>query len=92
MSTWRQLISEALVEAGEIVKGKDFSAKLIWTPEDLDWDREFDSDYGCMEGHPFTAWSKTRVYFPVDYDGAEWVGSVPRNPCDEVTEHMGGGG
>jgi hypothetical protein len=50
----------------------------------------FDCGYGLSSGKPFTAWTDKRVYFPVVYDGAEWVGSVPRNPCDEATPHHGG--
>lgn len=37
----------------------------------------------------FTIWTSDRVYFPVQYDGMGWVGSVPRNPCDEATSPMG---
>jgi len=57
--------------------------------EKLDYD--FDSGYGCEYGPCFTCWTKDRVYFPVKYDGSEWISSVPRHPCDEVTGHQGGG-
>lgn len=50
----------------------------------------FDDGYGCSEGIPFTLWTKNRVYFPVVYDGAEWVGSVSRNPDGKPTYHLGG--
>lgn len=50
----------------------------------------FDSSYGSTNGSYFTAWTKNRVYFPACYDGSEWVDSVPRNPCDQVTPHVGG--
>lgn len=46
--------------------------------------------YGLASGVPFTAWTKTRVFFPVVYAGEEWVGSAPRDPCDEALEHQGG--
>src|SRR5690606_32833115 len=47
-----------------------------------DWlDDEFDNGYGGTEGHKFTLWTKSRVYFPINYDGSESCGSVPRNPC-----------
>ncbi len=42
-------------------------------------------------GVPFTAWTEDRVYFPVTYDGDERIGSAPRNPINEATEHFGGG-
>lgn len=58
------------------------------TEEELN--RKFDDEYGAPDGKQFTAWSKKYVYFPVVYDGAEWVGRSPRNPCDEVTNHVGG--
>ena len=54
-------------------------------------DVAFDAGYGSSHGPQFTAWTADRVYFPVVYDGAEWVGSVPRNPCGQATEHVGGG-
>tara|TARA_R110002012_G_scaffold318308_1_gene536366 strand:+ start:16958 stop:17203 length:246 start_codon:yes stop_codon:yes gene_type:complete len=51
---------------------------------------EFDEGYGIEQGKAFTAWGVDRVYFPVMYDGAEWVDSVPRDPCNEATMHVGG--
>lgn len=53
-------------------------------------DKLFHPGHGGREGLAFTAWTKQRVYFPVVYDGAEWVGSAPRDPCDEATGHVGG--
>lgn len=50
-------------------------------------DYEFDDGFGVPEGPPFTLWTKNRVYFPIEYDGAEGVASVPRNPCDERINH-----
>lgn len=52
---------------------------------------EFNTGYGNQKGEPFTAWGEKFVYFPVCYDGAEWVGSAPRNPCEVKTYHQGGG-
>lgn len=80
MSTWRELINEAL-NGDELISS---------TLTDNEMDVEFSSGYGSSAGKPFTAWSETRVYFPVVYDGAEWVGSAPRNPCDEACTHSGG--
>lgn len=53
-------------------------------------DYNFDSGFGDTEGFAFTAWTKNRVYFPACYAGSEWIHSVPRNPCNEATEHIGG--
>lgn len=86
-STWRDLISDAMRKHGET-----FDDIIAYTPKDLDWDKEFDDGYGIAEGRPFTAWTPLRVYFPAVYDGAEWASSIPRDPCEEVTEHVGGGG
>lgn len=52
----------------------------------------FDCGFGGTNGPRFTVWTKTRVFFPVCYDGAEWVESVSRDPTFfEVTDHVGGG-
>jgi hypothetical protein len=51
---------------------------------------EFYAGYGSSRGAPFTLWTMARVYFPVTYDGKESVKSVPRDPCDELTDHVGG--
>lgn len=81
-TTWRKLITEAITAREDTF--------IAWTLTDDDADRAFDSGYGGSEGEPFTAWGKRYVYFPVVYDGAEWVGSAPRDPCDEKTDHVGG--
>jgi hypothetical protein len=52
---------------------------------------EFDGGFGCAEGQPFTLWTRNYVYFPSQYDGAEWVSYVSRNPDGKATEHVGGG-
>lgn len=62
-----------------------------FAPEGLDLDKTFHSGYGGTNGEPFLAWSDDRVFFPVKYDGAEWVCSVPRNPVAQGQEHVGGG-
>lgn len=85
MATWREMLE---AEAEKREEGFD---SLVIAIEDGALDREFDDGFGGTEGVPFTAWGPKFVYFPVCYDGAEWVGSVPRNPSDEKTEHLGGG-
>lgn len=60
------------------------------TMTDKEMNKEFDSGYGGTRGVPFTVWTKNTVYFPICYDGAEWVGSVSRNPDGKSTEHQGG--
>ena len=56
-------------------------------PDDDSFDREFDSGFGSTEGHPFCVWTTSRVYFPIEYDGAEGVVSVSRNPDGKVVNH-----
>lgn len=83
LTTWRRLLgAEVLEHPGETI--------IACTLDDAALDKEFDSSFGWSQGEPFTAWSQNRVYFPLVYDGAEWVGSAPRNPCDEATPHLGG--
>lgn len=81
-TTWKILIDEELEKIGE----KLISCTL--TEEELN--TYFDPDYGGTEGKPFTAWTENWVLFPICYDGAEWVGKAPRNPCDIKMEHQGG--
>ena len=79
MANWGKLILEEATE--EIV---------FCTLTDEELQEEFHDGYGGHEGKPFTAWSENYVYFPVVYDGSEWVGKAPRNPCNEATNHIGG--
>jgi hypothetical protein len=54
------------------------------------WSEEFDAGYGGSQGKPVLAWSEKYVYFPVVYDGAEWIERAPRNPQDDGQSHVGG--
>ena len=80
--TWRELIDEEAQNHGEAI--------IACTLSDKELDVPFYDGFGSSEGASFTAWSASRVFFPVVYDGAEWVASVPRNPCSEATTHVGG--
>lgn len=86
LTCWKTLIKEALAYAGECW---DDVVSTTLSEEGLL--RRFDDNFGCEEGEPFTLWTSSRVYFPVVYDGAEWVSSVPRYPNGEKTKHVGGG-
>lgn len=85
MANWRAMILEK-ADGEEVLE-------CTLSPEGMS--KEFDAGYGGTEGLPFTAWSATRVFFPVQYDGSEWVGAVPRNPTPRALkspcEHEGGG-
>ena len=80
MATWRELINGAL----------DGDVLIANTLTEEEMDEGFYAGYGDAQGRSFTAWSETRVYFPAVYDGQEWVSSAPRNPSDEVCDHVGG--
>ena len=80
MATWRGKLAGSRVTEWEAV-----------APNEAALDEEFDARYGGPEGPNFLVWTTTHVWFPVCYDGAEWVGSAPRNPTNEGQEHVGGG-
>lgn len=84
-TTWRKGISSAFESSGD-----EWATVISSTLTYEDLDQEFDDGYGGSEGCPFTLWTEKYVYFPVVYDGSEWVGWVPRNPCDIKTSHIGG--
>lgn len=45
-------------------------------------EREFDDGFGGPEGEPCIAFSDRFVYICVQYDGAEHMEAIPRNPED----------
>ncbi len=83
MTTWRSMITYEMK-----VRNETWDDVVACTLYDEILDVEFDDDYGTAEGKPFTLWTKNRVYFPTEYDGQESVASAPRNPCDEVMDHV----
>lgn len=85
MATWRKLIALQMARNGE-----DFANVVKSTLSDAGLDTEFDDGYGGPEGDFFTLWTDEYVYFPIVYDGAEWCGSAPRNPCNVALSHQGG--
>lgn len=96
ITTWRKEITRAMGGRADwrhtIALPQDSWENIIGsTLTDTELDFEFNSGYGSEEGKPFTLWTKDYVYFPVQYDGAEWVGRTPRNPNGEPTCHQGGG-
>jgi len=84
LTSWKKLIVEEMKSCG------DTWDNFVGTTLTTGMNKKFYAGHGKEEGEPFTLWTKDRVYFPVCYDGEESVGSVPRNPCDEVTFHIGG--
>lgn len=85
-TTWRELIQKEMKKNNDSFDNIEFSISREENWLDLDFDR----GYGFKEGPPFSLWTKTRVYFPVTYNGSEWCSSVPRNPSEEIIKHIGG--
>lgn len=83
--TWKKGLTDALAENGET--WADVEANTL---SEAEMATEFDDGYGGEEGAPFTMWTKGYVYFPICYDGSEWVGSVARHPNGKPTRHQGG--
>lgn len=84
MANWKNLLEEAMELRGETLDNLESI-----TLTDAEMEQEFNNDFGCVEGVPFTAWTKNTVYFPLEYDGFETVGSVSRQPDGKPTEHQG---
>jgi len=85
MTTWKTLLIDAMASHEETML--DIVSSTMAAEQ---MDVEFDNGYGIEEGIPFTVWTHNRVYFPICYDGAEWVGSASRAPDGVPTRHMGG--
>jgi hypothetical protein len=52
---------------------------------------EFYDGFGSVGCHAIYAWTRTKVIFVSQYDGATTIQSVPRNPKDCLPEMAGGG-
>lgn len=86
-TNWETLLERAMQKRGETLA--DLEANTL---TEADMVKEFDCTYGSTNGgKPFTAWTAKTVYFPLCFDGAEWVGSVSRHPDGQPTKHQGGG-
>jgi hypothetical protein len=85
VTTWRHELAEAMTS------NEDAGPVVAYAPDAAAFDVEFDPGYGGTEGPSVLAWTKAWVYFPVCYDGAEWMGSAPRDPVSAGQGHVGGG-
>lgn len=85
-NTWRFYIEKCLEKYGQSC------ADLIHVAPSMEiLDKEHDwsgEPYSWQYGDPFTAWTTERVLFPVKFMKTIYVTSVPRNPCNEATEHV----
>ena len=93
-TNWYQLIERQLEKVGDsfqnfialYYKGK-FLINVDKMTELLK-ENIFDSTYGHLDGLPFTLWTNEYVYFPLKYDGSEYVGFAPRNPAMMSMDHQ----
>ena len=77
------MLIEAMADRGETLEDIVFN-----TMSEDEMTNEFDDGFGTAEGIPFTVWTHNTVYFPVEYDGSDTVGSVARNPDGKATVHI----
>jgi hypothetical protein len=86
MDCWKNMLMKEMELYGETLDDIVYN-----TMTEDDMNKMFDNGYGGEEGCIFTVWTEKSVYFPICYDGAEWVGRVSRNPDGVPTRHLGGG-
>jgi hypothetical protein len=84
MANWYNMLKDEMDSLND-----DFGDKTCTLTDD-ELKVEFDNSYGREEGAGFTAWGNKYVYFPLCYDGSEWIGFAPRSPCDISMKHQGG--
>lgn len=80
LMSWRELMEDAFLI------NDDSWDNLVQFNGDID--TKFDCGYGSEQGPSFTLWTTKYVYFPLEYDGSEWVGWAPRNPDDSQKKHQ----
>lgn len=81
ITTWRKQF--------ETARNGDVTPVVAVAPDESVLDVQFDSSYGSSAGPAVLIWTESRVYFPVVYDGAEWLDSAPRDPQEQGQGHVG---
>ena len=76
---------------GPFRMGQTPTGRIPWEEFARVCDYDYDAGFGGEDCHPILVWTVNRVLFVACYDGATWVQSVPRHPCDDVPEFVGGG-
>lgn len=84
MVSWFVMLKEAMERDGE-----NFERRICTLDEEA-LKKEWNMAWCEPQGQAFTAWGERWVYFPLCYDGSEWVGHAPRNPCEIAMQHQGG--
>ena len=62
---------------------------LTWDEAQPLLDYDYDTGCGLRDCHAVYAWTATRVLFVVEYDGATWISSAPRNPTGGIPRTYG---
>jgi hypothetical protein len=83
MTTWRRELEQAM-------EGHDPGPVVAVAPNEDVLDVYFDDGFGGSDGPDVLIWTERNVYFPVVYDGSEWLESAPRNPQPDGQSHVGG--
>lgn len=105
MANIRKWLEEACAETGESIEGivvGQHDGTRSDTPVNADenvllpvdvalakLDVEYDNGYGGADCFPIYAWTKTRVYFIGEYDGATGLDWIPRNPINIAPQFSG---
>lgn len=76
LTTWKKEFEHILLETGDKLKDLIFNRKNA----DLVLNTEFDKSFGYQNGPGFIAWSDDYVYFNQEYDGADFISYIQRNP------------
>lgn len=82
--SWKELITESMIGGNDSWNNVE---SCTMTSEEMN--KKFYTGFGRIEGTLFTVWTAKYIYFPVVYNGAEWVGRISRNPNGESCWHFG---
>ena len=86
MTTWRALFDDEMFRRGD-----QWTNVESMTLSESDLDADVDDSFGSGPCLWFTVWTRSRVYFPRDYDGQTSAESVSRHPDGKPTAPVGGG-
>ena len=78
--TWRQLLADSMAYYG------DQGSVVAFAPDEGAFDRPFENRFGGVGGEPVLAWTATRVYFGLSFNGLAVLGSAPRDPQPDVQD------
>lgn len=80
-SSWANALYHKIIILNENIDTLELIVenKFLFQLEDGDF-----GEHGTYCDCPFTAWTEKYVYFPLEYDGKEYIGYAPRNPESKV--------